>query len=106
MQAKRKLTALLLSLCMLLGMLPMTAFAAGVQAAPTNLKLELTETGLKASWDKPETTGELDIFEYHRSAGLCGSGTVHSERAEQESKIVLMICRTTAKKKAVVQQTY
>lgn len=29
MQAKRKLTALLLSLCMLLGMLPMTAFAAG-----------------------------------------------------------------------------
>lgn len=64
MQAKRKLTALLLSLCMLLGMLPMTAFAAGVPAAPTNLKLELTETGLKASWDKPETTGELDIFEY------------------------------------------
>ena len=64
MQAKRKLTVLLLSLCMLLGMLPMTAFAAGVPAAPTNLKLELTETGLKASWDKPETTGELDIFEY------------------------------------------
>ena len=64
MQAKRKLTALLLSLCMLLGMLPMTAFAAGVPAAPTNLKLELTETGLKASWDKPETTGGLDIFEY------------------------------------------
>ncbi len=29
MQAKRKLTSLLLSLCMLLGMLPMTAFAAG-----------------------------------------------------------------------------
>ena len=28
MQAKKKLTALLLSLCMLLGMLPMTAFAA------------------------------------------------------------------------------
>ena len=33
MQAKRKLTALLLSLCMLLGMLPMTAFAAGVHGA-------------------------------------------------------------------------
>ena len=49
MQAKRKLTVLLLSLCMLLGMLPMTAFAAGVPAAPTNLKLELTETGLKAA---------------------------------------------------------
>ena len=64
MQAKRKLAALLLSLCMVLGVLPMTAFAAGVPAAPTNLKLELTETGLKASWDKPETTGELDIFEY------------------------------------------
>ena len=30
MQAKRKLTAELLLLCMLLGMLPMTAFAAGV----------------------------------------------------------------------------
>lgn len=29
MQAKKKLTALLLSLCMVLGMLPMTAFAAG-----------------------------------------------------------------------------
>ena len=29
MQAKRKLTALLLSLCMVLGMLPMTVFAAG-----------------------------------------------------------------------------
>ena len=28
MQAKRKLTALLLSLCMVLGVLPMTAFAA------------------------------------------------------------------------------
>ena len=29
MQAKRKLTALLLSMCMVLGMLPMTVFAAG-----------------------------------------------------------------------------
>ena len=29
MQAKRKPTALLLSLCMLLGMLPMTAFCGG-----------------------------------------------------------------------------
>ena len=48
MQAKRKLTALLLSLCMLLGMLPMTAFAAGVPAAPPNLQLALAETGLKA----------------------------------------------------------
>ena len=46
MQAKKKLTALLLSLCMVLGMLPMTVFAAGAPAAPTNLKLELTETGL------------------------------------------------------------
>ena len=48
MQAKRKLTALLLSLCMLLGMLPMTAFAAGVPAAPTNLKLEVTGNRLKS----------------------------------------------------------
>ena len=33
MQAKRKLTALLLSLCMVLGMLPMTVFAAGETTA-------------------------------------------------------------------------
>ena len=32
MQAKRKLAALLLSLCMVLGVLPMTAFAAGAPA--------------------------------------------------------------------------
>ena len=63
MQAKRKLTATL-DRVSAAGMLPMTAFAAGCTAAPTNLKLELTETGLKASWDKPETTGGLDIFEY------------------------------------------
>ena len=37
MQAKRKLTALLLSLCMLLGMLPMTVFAAAAPAAPGGL---------------------------------------------------------------------
>ena len=40
MQAKRKLTALLLSLCMVLGVLPMTAFAAGAPAAPGDLKRE------------------------------------------------------------------
>lgn len=33
MQAKKKLTALLLSLCMVLGMLPMTVFAAGETTA-------------------------------------------------------------------------
>ena len=33
MQAKRKLAALLLSLCMVLGMLPMTVFAAGETTA-------------------------------------------------------------------------
>ena len=38
MQAKKKLTALLLSLCMVLGVLPMTAFAAGAPAAPGDLK--------------------------------------------------------------------
>ena len=42
MQAKRKLTALLLSLCMLLGMLPMTAFAAAVSVAPTKLYVVLS----------------------------------------------------------------
>lgn len=50
MQAKRKLTALLLSLCMVLGVLPMTAFAAGAPAAPGDLKREWTNSGLKVSW--------------------------------------------------------
>ena len=87
MQAKRKLTALLLSLCMVLGMLPMTAFAAGVPAAPTNLKLELTETGLKASWDKPETTGGLDIFEYEVTLYGHFDGTA-GEKTKVETKTV------------------
>ena len=87
MQAKRKLTALLLSLCMLLGMLPMTAFAAGVPAAPTNLKLEWTETGLKASWDKPETTGGLDIFEYEVTLYGHFDGTA-GEKTKVETKTV------------------
>ena len=87
MQAKRKLTALLLSLCMLLGMLPMTAFAAGVPAAPTNLKLERTETGLKASWDKPETTGRLDIFEYEVTLYGHFDGTA-GEKTKVETKTV------------------
>ena len=91
MQAKRKLAALLLSLCMVLGMLPMTAFAAGVPAAPTNLKLELTETGLKASWDKPETTGGLDIFEYEVTLyghfdGIAGGKTkVETKTVQRET---------------------
>lgn len=67
MQAKRKLTVLLLSLCMLLGMLPMTAFAAGVPAAPGDLKREWTNSGLKVSWSQPEPIGELEIFEYEVS---------------------------------------
>ena len=46
MQAKRKLTALLLSLCMLLGMLPMTAFAAGVPAAPGDFKAGVDKTAV------------------------------------------------------------
>ena len=87
MQAKRKLTVLLLSLCMLLGMLPMTAFAAGVPAAPTNLKLERTETGLKASWDKPETTGGLDIFEYEVTLYGHFDGTA-GEKTKVETKTV------------------
>ena len=87
MQAKRKLTALLLSLCMVLGMLPMTVFAAGVPAAPTNLKLELTETGLKASWDKPETTGGLDIFEYEVTLYGHFDGTA-GEKTKVETKTV------------------
>ena len=91
MQAKRKLTALLLSLCMLLGMLPMTAFAAGVPAAPTNLKLEVTADGLKVSWDKPETTGGLDIFEYEVTLyghfdGIAGGKTkVETKTVQRET---------------------
>ena len=91
MQAKRKLTVLLLSLCMLLGMLPMTAFAAGVPAAPTNLKLELTETGLKVSWDKPASTGGLDIFEYEVTLyghfdGIAGGKTkVETKTVQRET---------------------
>ena len=57
MQAKRKLTALLLSLCMLLGMLPMTAFAAGGPAAATQIKAGATEGRRKGRREKTETTG-------------------------------------------------
>ena len=91
MQAKRKLTALLLSLCMLLGMLPMTAFAAGVPAAPTNLKLEVTADGLKVSWDKPASTGGLDIFEYEVTLyghfdGIAGGKTkVETKTVQRET---------------------
>lgn len=67
MQAKKKLTALLLSLCMVLGVLPMTAFAAGAPAAPGDLKREWTNSGLKVSWSQPEPIGELEIFEYEVS---------------------------------------
>ena len=87
MQAKRKLTALLLSLCMLLGMLPMTAFAAGVPAAPTNLKLEVTADGLKVSWDKPASTGGLDIFEYEVTLYGHFDGTA-GEKTKVETKTV------------------
>ncbi len=91
MQAKRKLTALLFSLCMLLGMLPMTAFAAGVPAAPTNLKLEVTADGLKVSWDKPASTGGLDIFEYEVTLyghfdGIAGGKTeVETKTVQRET---------------------
>ena len=67
MQAKKKLAALLLSLCMVLGVLPMTAFAAGAPAAPGDLKREWTNSGLKVSWSQPEPIGELEIFEYEVS---------------------------------------
>lgn len=109
MQAKRKLTALLLSLCMLLGMLPMTAFAAGVPAAPTNLKLELTETGLKASWDKPETTGELDIFEYevtlygHFDGTAGGKTKVETKTVQRETTCTFT---NTGNAEGVINPTY
>ena len=109
MQAKKKLTALLLSLCMLLGMLPMTAFAAGVPAAPTNLKLELTETGLKASWDKPETTGGLDIFEYEVTLYGHFDGTA-GEKTKVETKTVqretTCIFTNTGNAEGVINPTY
>ena len=109
MQAKRKLAALLLSLCMVLGVLPMTAFAAGVPAAPTNLKLELTETGLKASWDKPETTGELDIFEYevtlygHFDGTAGGKTKVETKTVQRETTCTFT---NTENAEGVINPTY
>ena len=109
MQAKKKLTALLLSLCMVLGMLPMTAFAAGVPAAPTNLKLELTETGLKASWDKPETTGGLDIFEYevtlygHFDGTAGGKTKVETKTVQRETTCTFT---NTGNAEGVINPTY
>ena len=109
MQAKRKLAALLLSLCMVLGVLPMTAFAAGVPAAPTNLKLELTETGLKASWDKPETTGELDIFEYevtlygHFDGTAGGKTKVETKTVQRETTCTFT---NTGNAEGVINPTY
>lgn len=61
---KRKLLAVLLTFCMLLSMVPVNAFASNAPDAPGNLSLEVTDCGMKASWSKPELTGELDIFEY------------------------------------------
>ncbi len=52
---------------MVLGMLPMTVFAAGAPAAPGDLKREWTNSGLKVSWSQPEPIGELEIFEYEVS---------------------------------------
>ena len=109
MQAKRKLAALLLSLCMVLGVLPMTAFAAGVPAAPTNLKLELTETGLKASWDKPETTGGLDIFEYevtlygHFDGTAGGKTKVETKTVQRETTCTFT---NTENAEGVINPTY
>ena len=48
MQAKRKLTALLLSLCMLLGMLPMTAFAAGCTGCANKSEAGMDRNRLKS----------------------------------------------------------
>ena len=109
MQAKRKLTALLLSLCMLLGMLPMTAFAAGVPAAPTNLKLEVTADGLKVSWDKPASTGGLDIFEYEVTLyghfdGIAGGKTkVETKTVQRETTCTFT---NTGNAEGVINPTY
>ena len=109
MQAKRKLTVLLLSLCMLLGMLPMTAFAAGVPAAPTNLKLELTADGLKVSWDKPASTGGLDIFEYevtlygHFDGTAGGKTKVETKTVQRETTCTFT---NTENAEGVINPTY
>ena len=66
----------------------MTAFAAGVpNTRSSDLKLERTETGLKASWDKPETTGGLDIFEYEVTLYGHFDGTA-GEKTKVETKTV------------------
>ena len=64
MQAKRKLTALLLSLCMVLGMLPMTVFAAGGTTAD-DLTYEIngesvTITGYTGSEGKVTIPSEIE----------------------------------------------
>ncbi len=63
MQAKRKLTALLLSLCMVLGMLPMTVFAAG-DTTTSGLNYEIngnsvTITG--SAWETANVTIPSEI---------------------------------------------
>lgn len=60
MQAKRKLTALLLSLCMVLGVLPMTAFAAGCAGCSGRFK---------AGVDKQRFESQLEPAGTHRRAG-------------------------------------
>ena len=60
MKAKRKLAALLLSLCMVLGVLSTTAFAAGAPAAPGDLKREV---------DKQRFESQLEPAGTHRRAG-------------------------------------
>ena len=62
-------------------------FCGGCTGCARNLKLERTETGLKASWDKPETTGGLDIFEYEVTLYGHFDGTA-GEKTKVETKTV------------------
>ena len=69
MQAKKKLTALLLSLCMVLGMLPMTVFAAG-QYVPENPRW--SGYGNQVMWDKPANASGSTYLEYEAQLVLNG----------------------------------
>ena len=66
-------------------------FCGGCTAAPTNLKLEVTADGLKVSWDKPASTGGLDIFEYEVTLyghfdGIAGGKTkVETKTVQRET---------------------
>ena len=62
-------------------------FCGGCTGCANKSEAGRTETGLKASWDKPETTGGLDIFEYEVTLYGHFDGTA-GEKTKVETKTV------------------